>query len=76
MLLLLRLKLLHRMLLHKILLYRKPLVDVDEPLDKPLYALDFLRSLTKQKEKRRNSRYRKRSRPTHLQMSLKAFTTL
>ena len=37
-------------------------VDADELL----YALYFLRSPTKQKEKRRNSKYRKRSRPMHL----------
>ena len=45
-------------------------------VDKLLYALYFLRSLTKQKEKRRNTRYRKRSRPMHLQMLSKASTTL
>jgi hypothetical protein len=44
--------------------------------DEPLYALHFLRSLTKQKEKRRNSKHGKRSGQTHLQMSSRAFTTL
>jgi hypothetical protein len=54
------------------LLHLKLPVDADELP----YALYFLRSLTKQKEKRRNSKYGKRSGPTHLQMSSKAFTTL
>jgi hypothetical protein len=53
------------------LLRLKLLVEVE-----PLYTLHFLRSLTKQKEKRRNSRYRRKSVPMHLQMSSKAFTTL
>jgi hypothetical protein len=53
------------------LLRLKLLVDVDELL----YALYFLRSPMKQKEKRRNSKYRKRSGPTHLWMSSKASTT-
>jgi hypothetical protein len=56
----------------KLLLDRKLPVDADEPL----YALYFRRSLTKQKEKRKNSRHRRRSGLMHLQMSLRTFTTL
>jgi hypothetical protein len=68
--------LLDRLLADQKLLLRKLLVDVDEPLDEPQYALHFLRSPTKQKEKRKNSRHGRRSGPTHLQMSLKTYTTL
>ena len=63
--------LLDKLLPDKLLLDRKLLVDED----KPLYALHFLRSLTKQKKKRRHSKHRRRSRPTHLQMLLRTFTT-
>jgi hypothetical protein len=56
---------------HKKLPHRKLLAEEDEPL----YALHFLRSLTKQKEKRRNSKYGKRSGPIHLLMSLKTYIT-
>ena len=45
-----------------LLLRLKLLVDADEPQ----YALYFLRSPTKQKEKRRNSKYKKRSVLMHL----------
>jgi len=48
----------------------KPLVNEDEPL----YALDFLRSLTKQKKKRRHLKYKRRSGLTHLQMLSKTYT--
>jgi len=54
-------------------LLRLRLLVVEDELP---YTLHFLRSMTKLKEKRRNSRYRKKSGPTHLQMSLKAFITL
>ena len=61
----LQLKLLpDKLLPDKLLLDRKLPVDEDEPL----YALHFLRSLTKQKKKRRHSKHKRRSRPTHLQM--------
>jgi hypothetical protein len=53
----------------KLLLHKK----VPAAKDEPLYALYFLRSLMKQKEKRKNSGFGKRSGQTHLWMSSKTF---
>jgi hypothetical protein len=56
----------------KLLLDRKLLVKEDELL----YILHSLRSLMKQKGRRKSSKYKRRSKLMHLQMLLKAFTIL
>jgi hypothetical protein len=58
--------LLDRLLLDRKLLDKKLLVNMDKLLDEPLYALHFLRSLMKQKEKRKNLKYRKRNKLIYL----------
>ena len=54
-----------------LLLHLKLLVE-----DEPLYALHFLKSLMKQKVKRRNSKYKRRNVLMHLQTSSTIYTTL
>jgi hypothetical protein len=63
-------KLPNRKLPHRKLSHRKLPVAEDEPP----YALYYLRSPMKQKEKRRNSKHRKRSGSTHLRISSIAST--